>query len=381
MSNKQEKAHRLLMDYARRTGIVEGEGGITQRYLGTDAFAVQGFFALAHIYDNKEYEKLAVRLIDAVHGVLGKFHKEDSRKGWISGLSESEGKEHPTVGGLRIGKEMPERGQDEPFNSRLEWDRDGQYFHYITRWIHSLLLAERETDNRQYAIQALELLKACEKFIDRSKGLRMYWKMSTDLSRPLVSASGAHDPLEGLICAESILDVLPEKEKELGQMLDDLNKLCHGQEWSTADALGTGSLLLNTLQASALTLSGRKLNESIQPKKLFQECLYGLGYFMHSEEVKSAPFGRLAFRECGLSLGLRAIFALKDRVGEVGISLKKIERYMVLADEIENSWLDEKNQRHGSWKDHLDINAVTLACSIIAQNHPYVFCPVKVTVG
>jgi len=34
----------------------------------------------------------------------------------------------PTRGGLRIGKDLPERGPRAPFDERLEWDRDGQYF-------------------------------------------------------------------------------------------------------------------------------------------------------------------------------------------------------------------------------------------------------------
>ena len=29
----------------------------------------------------------------------------------------------------------------EPFDERLEWDRDGQYFHYLTKWMHALCQA------------------------------------------------------------------------------------------------------------------------------------------------------------------------------------------------------------------------------------------------
>ena len=127
---------------------------------------------------------------------------QDLRQGWISGLSEEEGEKHPTKAGLRIGKEMPERREDQPYHEQEEWNRDGQYFHYLTRWVSALLEAHRESGEEKYATWAAELLLTSEKFIYRKGNqLRMYWKMSTDLSRPLVFSMGAHDPLEGLILA------------------------------------------------------------------------------------------------------------------------------------------------------------------------------------
>jgi hypothetical protein len=47
---------------------------------------------------------------------------------WISGLGDDEGTAHPTLGGLRIAKKLRERLPEEPYDDRLEWDRDGQYF-------------------------------------------------------------------------------------------------------------------------------------------------------------------------------------------------------------------------------------------------------------
>ena len=38
---------------------------------------------------------------------------------------------HPTQGGLRIGKNMNERSSSDRFDENLEWDRDGQYYHYL----------------------------------------------------------------------------------------------------------------------------------------------------------------------------------------------------------------------------------------------------------
>jgi len=70
--------------------------------------------------------------------VLGRFRRDEDRRGWISGLDEEARRRHPTLGGLRIGKPLRDRGADEIIDERLEWDRDGQYFHYLTKWVHAL---------------------------------------------------------------------------------------------------------------------------------------------------------------------------------------------------------------------------------------------------
>src|SRR5215207_8409847 len=102
-----------MTDFAARTGLTAS--GREQRYLWTDAFAVQNFLALGH-------EDLASRLIDRVHHTLGRHRGDDGRHGWLS----REGETRPTLNGLRIGKDLPERVETEPFDRELEWDRDGQ---------------------------------------------------------------------------------------------------------------------------------------------------------------------------------------------------------------------------------------------------------------
>ncbi len=63
------------------------------------------------------YDELALRSIDQVHHVLGRHRSDDARTGWISGLDEREGERHPTRGGLRIGKQLPERPRAHPSTS------------------------------------------------------------------------------------------------------------------------------------------------------------------------------------------------------------------------------------------------------------------------
>src|SRR5205814_6067950 len=113
----------------------------------------------------------------------------------------------PTAGGLRSGKPLRERKAGEPLDERLEWDRDGQYFHYLTKWIHALCQAGFATGNTAYVRWAIELGNAAfAGFVRRSDSSQvtgqvtgLYWKMSTDLSRPLVPAMGMHDALDGFI--------------------------------------------------------------------------------------------------------------------------------------------------------------------------------------
>ena len=77
------------------------------------------------------------------------FATTTARRGWLGGRSEEDGERHPTAGGLRIGKPLPERGAREPIDERLEWDRDGQYFHYLTKWMHALCQAAWFTGEAQ----------------------------------------------------------------------------------------------------------------------------------------------------------------------------------------------------------------------------------------
>lgn len=375
--NKINDARRLIDDFSHRTGLIGDEGDLKNRYLWTDAFAVQTLFALAHALEDERFKMRALKLIDAVHETLGKFHPDDRRNGWISGFSDEEGRKHPTAGGLRIGKKLPERKKDEPLNERLEWERDGQYFHYITRWINALLQAGLETGESKYALWAAELLKASEKFIDKSGGrFRMYWKMSIDLSRPLISNMGAHDPLEGLMCAESVLQAVPEKEPELSNFIYDMERLSEGRDWTTSDDLGIGGLLLNAVRAVRLA-EVKELSEAIKPEKLMADSLEGLKMYIRGYDKNRPSEKRLAFRECGLALGLRALSGLLKRPEAVVNLYNQLFEFIPLADEIEDFWNFSFNRTASTWIDHLEINEVSLASSMAAKYYPHAFICLK----
>lgn len=46
------------------------------------------------------------------------------------------------------------------YDPRLEWERDGQYFHYLRKWMHALHCTSRVTGDGQYDLWARELAQA-----------------------------------------------------------------------------------------------------------------------------------------------------------------------------------------------------------------------------
>ena len=192
----------LMIEFAGQTGLLPPRAR-PRRYLWTDAYAVCNYLELFRRTGDRTCRDLALALVDQVHHTLGRHRDDDSRGGWISGLPEAEGEAHPTRGGLRIGKPLPERRPGEPLDERLEWDRDGQYYHYLTKWMHALNRVSRVTGDPTYTRWAVELAEAAHAaftYTPPSGGRkRMHWKMSIDLSYPLVPAMGQHDPLDGLV--------------------------------------------------------------------------------------------------------------------------------------------------------------------------------------
>ncbi len=250
----------LMEEFAVSTGV--RNGAVPRRYLWTDAFAVCNFLSLCRETGDARYLDLSVELVRQVHHVLGRHRSDDDRRGWISGLSEQEGELHPTCGGLRIGKRLNERGANEPSDARQEWDQDGQYFHYLTKWIQALQCLTSQTEDGRYLQWAIELAIAAHQgfTVQSASGGpgRMVWKMSIDLSRPLVVSMGHHDPLDGLIR----FLLLQVGQGRLGQFssghtagleraIDDLREMCRGSSWVTSGEGGSSHQWHSSRECSA----------------------------------------------------------------------------------------------------------------------------------
>jgi len=377
-SQKTEIIKGLMQEFARDTGL-EPVGDLPRRYLWTDAFAVCNFLHLYAQSGDKAYVSLALRLIDQVHEVLGRHRSDDSRRGWISGLGETEGKLHPTRGGLRIGKKLKERRPREAYDEALEWDRDGQYFHYLTRWMHALHCASCATGDTRFNQWAVELATAAQsRFVYElpSGSKSMYWKMSIDLSYPLVRSMGHHDPLDGWITYHELRTGNPELNASASSLeaeIADLEAICADKKWATGDPLGLGGLLADAFRLAQLGVYGECVREDVL-EALLKDALLGLKFHAQTNDLNLPADHRLAFRELGLAIGIHAIERLDrlvdqklrkfERGHELQYAIQSLKTYGPLADVIEGFWLDPRSRVSQTWDDHLDINTVMLATSL-----------------
>ena len=376
---KSEEAWNIMLEFADQTGVSNSDN-VPRRYLWTDAFAVCNFLTLYRQSADELHKNLAIALIDQVHIVLGKYREDDPRTGWISGLSETTGHKHPTAGGLRIGKSLRERGPTDPYDERLEWDRDGQYYHYLTKWMHALERTSMVTGDPKYCRWAVELAKAAHAgFVTTSVpagSKRMYWKMSTDLSYPLVPSMGHHDPLDGFMtynelsmCAKKLEKNFKESflEKEISEMAE----MCTGKNWETEDPLGIGGLLFDACRLAQLTSEENMNHPSLFGALLAASTLGLESYLRHNPPTSLAQF-RLAFRELGLAIGLKSLVKINELYEANGgafddglyQTIKKLTKYIPLAEMIEDFWRNPPNQKVDSWLGHRDINMVMLATSL-----------------
>ena len=371
----------IMLEFAELTGLASARVA-PRRYLWTDAFAVCNFLALYRQTNDERYKELALNLVDQVHNVLGRHRDDDPRTGWISGLDEAEGRKHPTRGGLRIGKGMIERGPNDPYDEQREWDRDGQYYHYLTKWMHALNRVSQVTGDATYNRWAIELGKTAHArftYVPSSGGWkRMYWKMSIDLSYPLVTSMGQHDPLDGFttylrLQATAAKVSRKTASQDLGAEIAEMAALCEGKRWETDDPLGLGELLCTVYELALLSLD-ESLEQTVLLDVLLRPSLVSLRSYASGSSLNLPAEYRLAFRELGLSLGLRAIEKLIMLIRQTRREFhgknrllswtESLIRYAQLRESIETYWLDPSHRRASEWTAHRDINMVMLATSL-----------------
>jgi hypothetical protein len=375
--------HEIMNEFADLTGLTSEK--VPQRYLWTDAFAVCNFLELYRQTSTEKYKQIALRLVDQVHSVLGRHREDDPRTGWISGLDEQEGKLHPTIGGLRIGKKLNERQPTDVYNERLEWDRDGQYYHYLTKWMHALNRVSQVTGELTYNLWALELARTAHAsftYVPSSGGRkRMYWKMSTDLADPLVPSVGQHDPLDGYITYNELQATARSevaRGPDLKAEISDMAQICEGRSWVTNDLLGVGGLLYDAYRVAVLMVDDA-LEQTDLLETLLDSSWLSLESCLRKNTLKLPVDHRLAFRELGLSIGLRAVERLLALIEENPGSFdersalrSRIERLMKnvpLSEAVEGFWLKPANRKTESWTAHREINMVMLATSLAPDGY------------
>ena len=385
-------AESIMLEFAAYTGLSDPSHK-PRRYLWTDAFAVCNYLGLYHQRSDRHFLQLALKLVDEVHQTLGKQRKDSGQRGWLSGLDEAQAQQHPTLGGLRIGKKMNERQPGEPADESLEWDQDGQYFHYLTKWMYAINRVSQVTGNSIYNQWALELAKVAHAAFTYSPSSmaqtggakRMFWKMSIDLSRPLVDSMGHHDPLDGLLTyqqLEATAKQFPKTPSELNlkSEIKDMQTMCIARKWATEDALGIGGLLTDAFKLVQL-IDTHHLQGTARLESLLQDIVLSLQAFVTHNQLNLPAEYRLAFRELGLAIGLHAINRIQkiikqhpdkfNNADQLSSTISKLSRFHQIAQLIENFWSEPEHQLVNSWLEHADINNVMLATSLAPDGYLY----------
>ncbi|MEJ2538512.1 MAG: hypothetical protein P8188_00795 [Gemmatimonadota bacterium] len=373
-------ARELMEEFASGTGLASGRP--PRRYLWTDAFAVCNYLGLWLTEGDDRDLELALKLVSEVHRVLGRHRADDARRGWLSGLPDAAAARHPTAAGLRIGKPLPERAPGERLDPSLEWDRDGQYYHYLTKWMHALHRVHRVTGRPEYHRWAAELgLWAHHAFTHGPPGRRaLYWKLSIDGSRPLVASAGHHDPLDGLLTLATLQVETPAGAEVEGPDLrpatTELLSMCRGREWATEDPLGAGGLLVDAWRC--WKLADRLPGVGSVAGDVVRDAIVSYDVARTTLGHRRGTAGRLAFRELGFVIGIRAAHALVGGAtragtragpwpGPTGRELDALSRGSELAEGLERFWADARHREPEAWAAHRDISQVMLATCLVPE--------------
>jgi hypothetical protein len=373
----------IMRSFASSTGLTDLSRE-PRRYLWTDAFAVCNYLELYRQTGTHEFLELALRLVTQVHQILGKYRIESQHRGWLSGLSGEEAQQHPTSGGLRIGKKLNERQADQPIDESLEWDQDGQYFHYLTKWMYALNCVSHVTKNSIYILWAMELAKVAYKsfvYTPLSGGVkRMYWKMSIDLSRPLVSSMGHHDPLDGLITFQQLEATAKQFSLKINLQveIENMIAMCKEKDWATEDALGIGGLLSDAYKL-VLLIDTNNVQETQRLESLLEDIEYSLQMYVTRNQLQLPVEYRLAFREFGLSIGLHAISRMQhiiekhpshfNNMEQLISILTGLSQFCPISKLINDFWAEPKHHLAHSWLNHEDINTVMFITSLAPETY------------
>jgi hypothetical protein len=249
--------------------------------------------------------------------------------------------------------------------------------------MHALDQASRWTGEPRFHQWARELAAAAHAAfsyrLSASDRPRMYWKMSIDLSRPLISSMGQHDALDGYVTVKQLRTTTAKvphttAEPDLIQASEDFAEMLQGAELASPDPLGIGGLLADAYRLEQLTRRGAADDDGLVAR-LLDAARTGLEAYAQSGELQAPAAYRLAFRELGLAIGLQAVQRLQQdaALGRTTLDrgtqarLQALQRYVPLGDQIEAFWVQPEQQRARSWREHRDINEVMLATRLAPE--------------
>jgi hypothetical protein len=169
------------------------------------------------------------------------------------------------------------------------------------------------------------------------------------------------------------LSVATEMSK-ITTAIASLSPLFQHRDWTTDDPLGLGGLLFDACRLCQL-LDPNSHSDVDLLEALLYSCSYGLISFVRTGHLASPATNRLAFRELGLAIGLKAVSAIAHVIeksrshfqnrGDLSRSINLLQRHVSIGDEIISAWQAHAEHQAKSWRAHQDINEVMLATALI----------------
>jgi len=246
-----------------------------------DAFGVCNYITLYYETGEIKYLDAADALIESVHNILGKDRSGKFRLGNATD-------EEPLKAGLRIGKADPEGHPD----------GDGQYFHYLTKWMFALnrmSIARGISRYNDWAIQMAKSVHPHFVYQRETSRPRMHWKISIDMSQATVRSEGNLDPFDGYVTYRILQESSANKD-ELKTEIADFKKIVDSKfhSYRSDDPLDLGE---------ALWISHWYADES-WAKTIATISLQSLEEIWQTYFKMPKQF-RLAFREFGTTIGVQ----------------------------------------------------------------------------
>jgi hypothetical protein len=157
---------------------------------------------------------------------------------------------------------------------------------------------------------------------------------------------------------------------DLSLAIESLSALCQDRDWMTDDPLGLGGLLFDAARLCQL-LGNEQFDDARLLEDILGACRDGLTSLLAGRYLIQPVSYRLAFRELGLAIGLKALpiisDAMKKNNGPLQRIVDQLSRYESLSGEIERVWLPHAQNQDQIWQSHQDINEVMLATALIPE--------------
>jgi hypothetical protein len=163
---------------------------------------------------------------------------------------------------------------------------------------------------------------------------------------------------------------------DLSSAIHSLSALCQHRNWMTDDPLGLGGLLFDASRLCQL-MGKDRFGDPHPLEEILAACLSGLDNLRASRYLSQPASYRLAFRELGLAIGLKALPSISDAMKKHNGPFEgrtatqqiadQLSRYVSLSEEIVRVWLPYSRNQDQLWQAHQDINDVMLATALIPE--------------